>query len=155
MLNITKLLQKITADPSATNAWERDGKLMQLGINYRGSPIIVDETKDGAGGAKGDSYNVGGTLRGGDRAPNAPALLDLRRQDGANGAATTGFFDLFKPYKHTVLVFSSGAPTEQCAAILRALERYPEGLVQSAVVHSWQVYRADEAGLELATSTLR
>ncbi|KAF7982425.1 hypothetical protein HWV62_28549 [Athelia sp. TMB] len=155
MLNISKSLQKLVSDPTAKNVWERDGKLMQLGVNYRGSTIVVDETEGGAGGAEGNSYNVDGALRGGDRAPDAPGLSDLRSLDGAKGVANTRLFDIFKPYKHTVLVFSSAAPTEQCTAILRALERYPKDLIQSVVVHSWQVYKGDDAGLETATMVLR
>ncbi|KZP23359.1 hypothetical protein FIBSPDRAFT_919161 [Athelia psychrophila] len=135
MLNISKSLHKAVADTQSENPWARGEKLMQLGVNYRGSSIVIDETEDEAGGTqpKSNSYNIDGTLRGGDRAPDAPNLLDARSRNG-HGLTTTRLFDVFKPYMHTVLIFSSAAATSQCTAILRALEQYPEGCIQSAIL---------------------
>ncbi|KZP26039.1 hypothetical protein FIBSPDRAFT_855330 [Athelia psychrophila] len=154
MLNISKALQNTTSDPQSETPWARSAKLLQLGVNYRGSSIVIDEIADGADGVQptGDSYTMDGTLRGGDRAPDAPNLLDTRSQ---NGLATARFFDIFKPYTHTVLIFSSAAATPQCTAVLRALQQYPEGIVQSVVVNTFEVYRTGDAGLELATIVLK
>ncbi|KZP23363.1 hypothetical protein FIBSPDRAFT_952158 [Athelia psychrophila] len=92
------------------------------------------------------SYNI-------DRAPDAPNLLDARSRNG-HGLTTTRLFDVFKPYMHTVLIFSSAAATSQCTAVLRALEQYPEGCIQSAIVRTWAVYSDGDTGLELATMVL-
>lgn len=156
MLNITTALQNLafvkTSDqaPSDSKWLERGGKLLQLGVNYRGSPIIVDQTEDGIGGGRGDSYSAGEVLKGGDRAPDAPELLHLRTSDGN----TTRLFDIFKPYLHTALLFSSASDIQQCTVILEALQKYPKSCVQSVVVHTWEVY-GDTTGLDLATIVLK
>jgi hypothetical protein len=91
---------KITFDK-----FSRSTDLDMLGINYRGSPIVLDErTSD-----DGSIYNAYGNtegelnLRAGDRAPDAPGLVDLQKQ------STHAFFDIFRPTYHTILVFGSDA----------------------------------------------
>lgn len=156
MLNVTKLMLKVTLDVNAGKPWQRGEHLLQLGVNYRGSAIIVDESQSQQGAdavqATGNSYNVDETLRSGDRAPDAPGLLDMR---SPNGLTVARLFDIFKPYIHTVLIFSSAAPNSQCAAVLEALKQYPEGLIQSAIVHTWEVYSNSNSGWELATMVLK
>lgn len=155
MLNISTHLQNLANTPKSGNWMERSGKVLQLGVNYRGSAIVVDETEattetaaaDGGRAVKGDCYTVDGVLRGGDRAPDAPELVRL---DG-----TTRLFDIFKPYLHTVLIFSSASATTQSTVVLEALQKYPTGSIQSVVVHTWEIYRPNEAGLELATMVLK
>ena len=146
-------LQKLVYSPRVEKWLERGGKLLQLGVNYRGSAIVVDETEaktetaDAAGTTDADSYTDDGVLRGGDRAPDAPALLRL---DG-----TTRLFDIFKPYLHTVLIFSSATAVSRSTAVLEALQIYPTSSIQSVVVHTWEVYQSSEAGLELATMVVK
>ncbi|KAF7965869.1 hypothetical protein HWV62_41190 [Athelia sp. TMB] len=163
MLNISMQLQKLVYSPRVEKWMERGGKLLQLGVNYRGSTIVVDETEpepetpaaDGAGTINADSYTVDGALRGGDRAPDAPELVRL--------GGTTRLFDIFKSYLHTVLIFSSAATTTQSTAVLEALQKYPTGSIQSVVIHTWEsvvihtweVYHSSEAGLELATMVVK
>jgi len=69
-----------------------------LGVNYRTSPIILDEfsAKDPWTAAYGDEHP--GELIAGDRAPDAPGLVE--------GAATTRLLDVFEPTHHTVLIFA-------------------------------------------------
>lgn len=156
MLNISTALQNLAYEKTrAEDGWlERGGKLLQLGVHYRGSPIVVDETEDGAGGAKGDAYSGDDLLKGGDRAPDAPELVHLRVSDGAVGGRTTRLFDIFKPHLHTVLLFSSASAIEERTAVLEALQKYPKGCVQSAVVHTWEVH-GEIAGLDFATMVLK
>ncbi|KAK0501643.1 FAD binding domain-containing protein [Armillaria luteobubalina] len=126
MLEKTSALHKKTFTPGAgQTGWARGFELRQLGVNYRSGPIVVDETP-----AKGeevvDPYRSGddGTVRGGDRAPDAPGLIlvnDLKRE--------TSLFDIFGSSYHTVLVFS-----EDNTAVLDVLKNYPAGIIKSVVI---------------------
>ncbi len=74
MLDKTSELHAKTFTPGGGQAgWTRGFELRQLGVNYRGSPIVVDETPV-KGEEAVDPYRSGddGTVRGGDRAPTPP-----------------------------------------------------------------------------------
>ena len=89
-------------------------------------PWAVDEERDPYGVLSGDE------LRAGDRAPDATGLVCL-----ADSKVMT-LFDIFEPTRHTALIF--GGDVARAEAIVKALERYPQGLVASIVV----LPRADE-----------
>ncbi|KAK0214864.1 FAD binding domain-containing protein [Armillaria fumosa] len=121
----SELHKKIFAPGGGQAGWARGFELRQLGVNYRSSPIVVDEAP-----VKGeelvDPYRSGddGTVRGGDRAPDAPGLIfvdDLKRE--------TSLFDIFGSSYHTVLVFS-----EDNTAVLDALKIYTAGIIKSVVI---------------------
>ncbi|KAE9405399.1 hypothetical protein BT96DRAFT_876700 [Gymnopus androsaceus JB14] len=106
----------------------RGYELRQLGVNYRGSPFVVDERyteKDEVV----DPYRSGddGTVHAGDRAPDAPGLTRL---DGE----ITALFDIFKPVQHTALIFPGLAGQEFVAETLEALREYPTGIVKSVLL---------------------
>ena len=93
-----------------------------LDIDYRWSPIVVDYR--GTNGLSVDELKAraykgypGEDVRAGDRAPDAPALVD-----GAGEA--TALFDIFKPSYHTLLVFlpRTGLDDTAAAAIKDVLE---------------------------------
>lgn len=106
MLNkTTELLDKslktgrIESADTKESGWYRGGELHQLGVNYRGSPIVVNEESQ-ANPRAGSAYNKGPGVAAGDRAPNAPGLLDHSR-----GRAPMQLFDIFGPAHHTALIF--------------------------------------------------
>ncbi|KAI0777976.1 FAD binding domain-containing protein [Irpex lacteus] len=78
---------------------QRSKTLHQLGVNYRFSDLIVDEQP---------------RIEGGDRAPDAPGL-----------SKSTSLFDIFKPFRHTVLLFLDGLDTPDIADIVNALNMLP------------------------------
>ncbi|KAF9456365.1 FAD binding domain-containing protein [Collybia nuda] len=83
----------------------RGKELMMLGINYRWSSIVVDETREpgtvSLDDLKEHSYlGWGDQLSAGDRAPDAPGLIDK------DGHVIT-LFDQLNPAKHTILLFST------------------------------------------------
>ncbi|KAJ7583937.1 FAD binding domain-containing protein [Mycena floridula] len=78
----------------------RGYEFRQLGVNYRGSSIVVDESPSEEAV---DAYNASGDLHAGDRAPDAPGLIPV------SGPGITSFFRLFKTTHHIVLLFSSDA----------------------------------------------
>ncbi|TFK73744.1 hypothetical protein BDN72DRAFT_875643 [Pluteus cervinus] len=92
-----------------SNAWRRDGELHQLGINYRGSPIVMDDRID-EDVAK-EAYHSGSGIHAGDRAPDASGLVCL------HNASRTRLFKLFSPTHHTLLLFSNGMDNDVTAAL--------------------------------------
>ncbi|KAF9554033.1 monooxygenase [Agrocybe pediades] len=108
MLSITtRLLKKTVTDGSSQEAWDRSGQVHQLGVNYRASPIVLDEDSErtGVDRAAGSRYTVepGSPVHAGDRAPDASGLFVL----GNEVCGPTRLFKLFNPTRHTVLIFSN------------------------------------------------
>lgn len=125
--------------------WKRGGDLRQLGVNYRWSSVVVDErTPKPRGHQDVNPYGSGtdGSLRAGDRAPEAPGLVLV--DDGAR----TSLFDVFGPGHHTVLLFTPSADlmTEQLlakmkaypAGLIKTVEVFPQGTLGPRVVGHWQ-----------------
>ncbi|KAH7913166.1 FAD binding domain-containing protein [Hygrophoropsis aurantiaca] len=124
----TEILNRIVQNPSDTQNDLRGPKLFMLGVNYRFSPIVVDEFV-----TEKRPVNAYGTLdetclEAGDRAPDAPGLVDIK----GNGGTTTTLFDVYRPSHHTVLVFTPEAA--EAAPILSSLERYNRDVIRSALV---------------------
>ncbi|KAA1469142.1 hypothetical protein DENSPDRAFT_848696 [Dentipellis sp. KUC8613] len=123
-------------DNDAESPWTRPTQLNQLGVDYRWSPIIVDEVvnglelkdKDEAKVLTASTYVVeeGGRLHAGDRAPDSPGLVDLKT------GGTMRLFNIFGPDHHTLLVFTNG----DAASDLGPLARIPKGLVCTVVLRS-------------------
>ncbi|KAK0489305.1 FAD binding domain-containing protein [Armillaria novae-zelandiae] len=139
MLDKTSELLTKTFQPGGDSltGWVRGYELRQLGVNYRASPVIVDETPI-EGEETVDPYRSGndGTVRGGDRAPDAPGLVFA-----SDSSCKTSLFDVFGSSYHTVLVFS-----DEHTAVLDALKSYPAGTVKSVVIvphHSAGTISAD------------
>ncbi|KAJ3761767.1 FAD binding domain-containing protein [Lentinula raphanica] len=110
----------------------RANELRQLGINYRGSTLVLDE-KYADTAEVPDPYRSGedGTVRGGDRAPDAPSLTHL----GANGDAPgKSLFDLFTTTQHTVLIFPGSTGENTVNETSEVLREYPSGYLKSVLV---------------------
>ena len=129
MLNITTgILNRVQGSGSLDQVMHQDQKLTMLGVNYRWSPIVIDEV------TKADPVNAyraldESTLVAGDRAPDAPALSVVRA--GAR-ITETRFFDLFKTTYHTVLVFGPDAGSVE--DIIGALSLYSRDIIRLVVV---------------------
>jgi hypothetical protein len=132
MLNITTgILNRMQGSGSGMeHAMHRGQKLNMLGINYRWSPIVIDEVTK----AEPERVNVyrvldETSLVAGDRVPDAPGLTVVKA--GAQ-VAETRFFDLFKATYHTVLVFCPDVGSAE--DIIGALSSYPRDIIRSVVV---------------------
>lgn len=110
---------------------DRPSILYQLGVNYRTSSITLDEfqEEDTTETTVTSPYETDGVLRAGDRAPDAPHLLNVRTQK------ETSIFDILRPYLHTVLILKTVindkvdvTDASECATSL------PEGVIQTAAV---------------------
>ncbi|OCH86094.1 hypothetical protein OBBRIDRAFT_814754 [Obba rivulosa] len=130
MLNIsTDLFDRAIADTADESAWDRSGQLLQLGIHYRWSPIVIDERAEAGDDLKSaNPYGVtGGAVRAGDRAPDAPGLRGIEDLD-----ATTSLFRVFGPSYHTALIFAPRG--EALESLLAALKRYPMKALRIALI---------------------
>ncbi|PPQ68054.1 hypothetical protein CVT26_007338 [Gymnopilus dilepis] len=120
----TELLNKVAKDGNI----KRGSEFNQLGVNYRGSSIVYEDdvevnTSKGAG-YNDDSVNA---ARPGDRAPDAPGLVDVSDKSKA-----ICIYDLYAPNAHTVLVFSATA--EGHSPLFEVLKALPEGTVKTALI---------------------
>lgn len=133
---IATMLQKSTLlfdamQRGGDEGWKRGGDLLQLGVNYRWSSIVVDErTSKPKGPGQVNAYGDGsdGSLRAGDRAPDAPGLLPV------NGGALTSLFAVFGPDHHTVLLFN--LPAEESKRVFAVTRTYPDGIVKTVAISS-------------------
>jgi hypothetical protein len=77
----------------------RSNKLLQLGVNYRWSPVVYDERFGQSSEGQQNPYGETGTkIRAGDRAPYVPDLVPLE------GGQETNLFELIE-YSHLLLIF--------------------------------------------------
>ncbi|KAH7925919.1 hypothetical protein BV22DRAFT_1128595 [Leucogyrophana mollusca] len=119
---LNKTMNRTESTPESTMT--RGQKLYMLGVNYRFSPIVVDEFSD-TGPVNAYGVLQDGVLIAGDRAPDAPKLI---RSDGE----PTRLFDIFRPAYHSVLVFSPDSAS--ATPLLSALSQYDSSVLRSAVV---------------------
>lgn len=134
MLSVTTTLMKKTIEHSKNEkGWDRSGDVNQLGVNYRGSTIVVNEAAETGQESlqKGSSYNIeaGGYVQPGDRAPDGPGLVDHSTESG--GVAATRLFKLLNPAWHTVLIF---ADQTDYKPVLTSLDKYNRELVRPLVI---------------------
>jgi len=146
MLDVTKVIFKKTVSNSTDEgAWNRTGKVNQLGVNYRWSSIVVDEESEKLGFDKGagSAYSVeeGEPIRAGDRAHDAPGLVVIKGTEEDSG--TTRLFKLFRPTRHTVLIFSGKVDSYE---VLAALSSQPD------VIYPIVVVKGGEDGAAVAAS---
>ncbi|KAG5653406.1 hypothetical protein H0H81_000693 [Sphagnurus paluster] len=141
----TKILRQRFTEKT-NEAWSRSDRLLQLGINYRWSSLVLDERKKAEdaefadfdfGGSQEDdliepidAYGCAdGVLRAGDRAPDASGLIDL---SDPLRTPKRHLFSIFGPSYHTVLIFEPAHPL--CPAILRMQKKYPENTIRTVVM---------------------
>ncbi|KAI6108293.1 FAD binding domain-containing protein [Pisolithus sp. B1] len=117
----------------------RSEKMYMLGVNYRTSPIVIDEfvpTPTSGVAVAHSAYGDGkeGVLRAGDRAPNAPGLIPVASLHGASAGSTCAF-DIFGSTHHTVIIFAPALAAPVVRSVLATLEQnVPKELVRRVVV---------------------
>ena len=138
MLNFTTKMLKATMDKPGDEArWKRTGNLNQLGVNYRWSSIVVDQSTDSSAGENAreahSTYDAeaDGLLRAGDRAPDAPGLVKINF-DNHKSSESTRLFKLLGPTHHTVLIFADAADVH--ASLQAALARFSKEHVRAVVL---------------------
>ncbi|KAJ7077824.1 FAD binding domain-containing protein [Mycena belliarum] len=168
MLHQITALLKENAGESAP-ALKRNGGLLQLGVHCRWSSIVVDEQQadlvddiadefygdeeeeeeeEDGDGVQDTDVGPDRPLFAGDRAPDAPGLVVLRRRpERASEARTTSLFQTFLAARHTVLVFSDHAA--RCAAVVRLLAKCPAGTMQCALVLRAGSQAAEDLGADV------
>lgn len=133
-----KFVQAKSGGKDRENAWKRGGDLHQFGVNYRWSPIVLDERtlkEDKPVDPYGHTRSPTDILRAGERAPDAPGLVILAANGGFNMAhPTTALFSLFDASHHTVLIFSDGS--DKVSEVVAALQAYPADLSKTVLVRT-------------------
>ena len=125
----------ITAMATGTESHKaRAGYLKQLGINYRWSSIVRDERQPVDKQQTLDELDVygvrgGDVLRAGDRAPDAPGLVEVGEKEGE----TTRLFDVLRVTHHTVLVLTSDPA--KARPVVDAVSALPKRAIATAVVY--------------------
>ncbi|KAF9218777.1 hypothetical protein BS17DRAFT_790752 [Gyrodon lividus] len=108
----TQVLSKtvVLTTNTAQDTLQHNQRMHMLGVNYRLSPIVLDEFTPHP--ADVDSYGPihMTSLVAGDRAPDASALLAY--EGGLDGTAVMlseshMLFDIFRPWYHTILLFTA------------------------------------------------
>ena len=137
MLDLTsKILKRAVDEPTNEAVYKRSGNVNQLGVNYRWSPIVVDQSTGsdkGPDGRKAHSaydVGVGGILQAGDRAPDAPGLMEVKFNNQKSNDSTR-LFKLLSPTHHTVLIFAEAIDIH---ATLAAIAKYPKDIVRPVVL---------------------
>jgi len=137
MLNLTTKILKATLDkPTSDAVWQRSGSLDQLGVNYRGSSIVVDQSTDSGVGPETRKVHsaygleVGGLLRAGDRAPDALGLVEIK-SDNQQSSESTRLYRLLSPTRHTVFIFAEAADVP---ATLAAIAKNRKELVRVVIL---------------------
>ncbi|KAL0953688.1 hypothetical protein HGRIS_004884 [Hohenbuehelia grisea] len=147
-----RLVHERADEPSA-----RPGSLLQLGVNYRWSFIVLDEQATDAPMTplspsptrmraptmqRHDSYGrkTDVRIRAGDRAPDAPALAGVRQgiEGDAPKALALRLFEVFGTSYHTIIVFAragvDGHNLMRATSAFGTLSSLPKGAVRTAVV---------------------
>jgi len=102
-----------------------------LGINYRWSPIVLDQRSKSSAGTrelKAHAYLGWADMCAGDRAPCVSALA-------APGGQETTLFDILSPAKHTMLVFADASELSKVEPLVQAVDKHcPPGTVQTVLL---------------------
>ncbi|KAG2071729.1 hypothetical protein BDR04DRAFT_1097681 [Suillus decipiens] len=124
----TSILDKAISSGDPTTG--RSPILSMLGINCRFSTIVLDEFVNSVERKPVNAYRMldEGCLEAGDRAPDAPNMLQV----GSAEPHVTALFGLYRPWYHTVLVFVPSLV--DTVPILGALGAYDKSVVRLAVI---------------------
>ncbi|KAJ8689554.1 hypothetical protein PTI98_012451 [Pleurotus ostreatus] len=146
MLQLTSALHDKTYEGGPNErVWNRGSHLDQLGVNYRGTPFVLDEI-EGRPPSTSNCYDSrpSGVLMAGDRAPDASSLVSIR------GALTSDrLFDLFSATRHTILVFTGQQGNTEASLVVQLLKAYPPGLFMSVEVLPSDSSTSPDVGLDL------
>jgi hypothetical protein len=139
----TAMFDRFSSEELSTN-FNGDSAFLMIGINYRWSDIVVDDRIQPGSEEDQDTTHAyvgkGDGVHGGDRAPQAPALAVTHVSPGWTSSSlqfgdSTTLFDLFKPNKHTALVFIAHAVESAAVdAAMAALKAFPSDTVQTVVI---------------------
>ncbi|KAH7914816.1 FAD binding domain-containing protein [Hygrophoropsis aurantiaca] len=146
----TELLDKaVEADRATTGeSFERGQEYFMLGVNYRGSRIVVDEFTSQTDNKSPYGHLSSGSLQAGDRAPDSPGL---EIQVGSRSELIR-LFDVFRPWYHTVIIFTDNSTHAQ--SIVSALKRYPSDIVSPTIVYPRGWSRGHETEIAAALQVI-
>jgi len=107
-----------------------DSGMSQLGITYRGSSIVgEDSIRDATPKVSGYNKDSETAACPGDRAPDVPLLINAT---GEHKPKT--LFDIFSPSHHSVLVFAKKYEEHSALALSSVINRLPGKTVRSILI---------------------
>lgn len=136
----TALLNHTFTKNARPSVFGRGSGLLQLGVHYRWSSIVVDEQADfdededlvdPTASEHSETYNAGDQIRAGDRAPDAPSLMDVQLREDEE-PRTIRLFELFDVTHHTVLIFTEDS--RRCAAMAKEAGTWTPGAIQTVQI---------------------
>ena len=131
MLNKTTVLFNKMADGEGGRTRVGRDDLSQLGVSYRGSSIIGEDSIRNAtlkvSGYNKDSENAACP---GDRAPEVPSLIHATGEHKRE----TRLFDIFSPSHHSVVVFAKKYEEDLAVTLSSVIKRLPENTVRSVLI---------------------
>lgn len=116
----------------------RPRRLLQLGVNYRWSPIVLEgrtADKDELATPRNPYGQNSDHVRAGDRAPDAPGLVAVPEEDSKKESERS-LFSLFDVRRHLILVFFGGDDQAQLKADIDALAPHEQSTLASVTVLS-------------------
>ncbi|KAK7027980.1 hypothetical protein VNI00_015066 [Paramarasmius palmivorus] len=128
MLNLTKdIMRKARSGNASFRTLQHGFETRQLGITYRGTSSFFVDERYPIMDEEVDLYRSGldGTVRAGDRAPEAPGL----KRSASDDEDSTSIYEFFDVTSHTVLLF--GRSISEIQGFLDLLAKYPRGLVKT------------------------
>ncbi|KAM6497340.1 FAD binding domain containing protein [Amanita muscaria] len=131
MLEKAEVILQATFTPrdNSGREWNRGDDLRMLGVNCRKSSVIVDDNPSQAEFHAAYDTESATAAQAGDRAPDAPALHNLKDPSGP-----TSLFQLFRCYHHTIIVFSNDPAGH--AGILAVCSEQPIGTIRTCLIVS-------------------
>ena len=126
----TELFKQIIESRGDISRVQRSADLTQLGVNYRGSPIIgEDDVRDTTLKVSGYNKDSETAACPGDRAPEVPSLINAT---GEHKPET--LFGIFSPSHHSVLVFTKKYEESSALALSSVINRLPRNTVRSILI---------------------
>ncbi|KAF8981104.1 FAD binding domain-containing protein [Cyathus striatus] len=131
----TQLYTHTVAKEKPADAPERNNALEMYGVNYRFSSIVLEkrdsqslDLEDAVARAYA-GYEGLGTLRAGDRAPEAPGLVESGSENSKS------LFQLLKSNVHTVLTFHGGS-TSEAVQFFDIFKKPPQNPTKNGLIDS-------------------
>lgn len=105
--------------------------MTQLGVNYRGSPIVFEEGAD-LTVIKYTAYSKDSITAAlpGDRAPEVPHLTDIANVDNA----PINLYSILSAARHSVFIFGDGYSDDTLDALSEVIRRQPESTTYTVLL---------------------
>lgn len=139
---VAGIQSKVKEQTDPASGLSRSQELMMMGINYRWSSLVVEQRSSAADKPTVEDLHAhsycgwAGLPQAGDRAPDASGLIitPATSDTTPRGENMTTLFDVFRPDRHTVLLFVNSEERLILAELQAALGLFSRDTVQTLVI---------------------